>query len=348
MAPLAGEPADCLPPGPPPAASADDRGVFLRGSPDAIHAVTNDPRHLYTGAEVEALIERIDRARTEGDGMSFHAALSGLAAARTPAARQKLLALAADGSLPMPFGSCAVFFCSGLSDCDLPGVATAARNRLAAGEADARQWARLLADHGDRDDIEVVLSSGFADEVARSPNPAALARTVELLAAGELSSQGLHALVRFHPEEAFPFILRQLRDESAALRPPGRLDLLGGAVTSPRVPDAKAFLSSLTDPAWRLAAVWAVVRMTERGLDISGLEEFLVLPVVILEEADESTPEVMVTTAAHLIGGSRILRDDRALAALATCAERLPPGKKRDALEEIAAELRTALGSPWR
>jgi hypothetical protein len=112
----------------------------------------------------------------------------------------------------------------------------------------------------------------------------------------------------------------------------------GRCVPVERSADARAQLLAVDNTAERIAAVYAVCELADRGLDVAGLEPVLLAPVEVLERGHTGDDEdALLSRARYAIEYNRVTWSERAAAAL-----------ERAGYTDEARKVRAGLQSPWK
>jgi len=342
----------------------DAAETLRHGSLSKLWPIVGDRKRTWTDAEVAALIDRLDRARAEGSGNEFRAALRGLARAKTEAAQRKLLALMIDESLIPPF-RLGDSFREGLAKSDLPGIAAGARKRfemnIAAGKTSwvaGDGYFELVARRGSAEDIAWLagraesgqLRHGAREALAGSKNPVAVAFVVRLIEDGKGNQDLLRRFARPDNAAAAPLIARIIlgevkasyRELSAVFR------AYGHCVAEDGLDGALGFLLSLREPMQRVCAVYAVESLRKRGLDVEGFGRVIDFPTEFLEAVTPESSRSVASKARYAIEDNRVAWSERAAGSLSRAAGVFPASSMTRSMVEIAKMVRAGLASPWR
>jgi len=314
------------------------------------------------GAAVTVLIERLDAAREARDWNQFRALLSLLGRAGTPEAEAKLVAVMGDPGLGFQQSHLGPLFYEWLKDSQAPGIVAAARARLEREMEDhpgmpgvRRGWLSLIAAQGDTADLDWVET--FAD------TPGGAREVQEALAAAGGRPEVAERVERMFRERKERWFIGHLRLFATA-NPAAGARLLEDGLQHPRpgeerdlartygdtlpradVERARAFLSGLRTPSQRMAAVYAVERMRRRGLDMGGMEDLVLAPVLTLERYRDEPNLSPLVEARYAIEHNPITWSERTAKALESAAERVPPAQA-GALLEAARRVRAGIASP--
>jgi hypothetical protein len=319
-----------------------------------------------TASGVEALIQRIDRARADRDWNEFQTLLGLLGSAGTGRAHEKLVELMGDPTLGFRANMGRRFF-AWLKDAQVPGIVEAARVRLdretQGGTASSRAyegWLALVAQHGGPGDL------AWIDQLGADPKTLTVALDAWIAAgARPVAAQRVAALFAQRTRPWFASRLqtfahangdatRQLVEGAYASAKLGERDDLarayGEAVDEKSLGAAKRFLGSITDPAAQIDAVFAVDRMAQRGLDTSGLESIALAPVIALENlaGNPGRNQRDLTTALNAVRMNRITWSPRAVSAIEAAAASADT-RMANSLKLAAARIRNGLGEgDWK
>lgn len=309
-----------------------------------------------SAADVQAAITRLASARATGDRPLFQALIQALATSGLEDAQRTLVELMTDDSIPDLDGA---VFLDGLRDSGVPGIAAAAEHRVRIALANGVTtgtagigWFDLILKHGDQEQLDWVLSAeqGVAlrtvalRALVRSPAPAAIRRSLMLFQTGSLDAALLDEFANHQPCLAFELIHSTLT--TGTWHPAGKTSnyvaaVYGRTVPAERLVDARVALLALSAEGARIAAVYAVQALADRGFDPSGFQEILLVPVEILERGSRGELEtedwISVSSARLAIESNPVTWSTRSAAALDAT------GFANDALR-----VRAALRGPWR
>lgn len=371
---------------PSPSASDLTKGQGGASSPNARTPGAEDGEggeRALSSAEVEALVARLPKSRSEGDWRAFAKALRSLADARTPAAQQALMDVLLNLSIVFPKKVGRVFH-EGLEHSELEGIADAARLRfeqqIASGKTSwvaADGWVDLVADHGDEADIAWLVAhtdsrqirSSVQRALGKSQNPVAMQYMLRRFRehnSGAPHSRELIAFVKSHPQEGFDLVVELIRLALANRLSP-HLDRRSVircstvAVPASRLSEARELLLELRTEGDRVAAVYAVQALHDRGLGMEGLEGIVLAPQEALammsehDGADLGAFRTLLSNRAYeattAIQANSITWSDEAVRVLEAAAARLEGSSAQGHvkyMKDMAAKLRTGLASPWR
>lgn len=308
-------------------------------------------RRVLTDEEARALIHRLDAAQAAGDQEIFNAALSGLSKSENDTALRRLLDLFVDESLPYLRGS---HFVEAFHNCDVPGIAAAARRRfeihLASGElswTSAAGWFDLIAQHGDSQDISWLLEreestqvrNSAREAIARSSGPDAMAALEGLFREGKARARLVKFFGDHHPDRAFELIHEWMCTQKWE-EPRGNDEifrLYGSLAPADRIGEVRASLLALTGDRNRLGAIDTVQQISNRGLDATGFEPILETPIQMLERPAGAAGSSRKSSARYAVEYHPIMWSERSANALETA------GYKHE-----AAKVRAKLRSPWK
>jgi hypothetical protein len=330
-------------------AAPDETGAGGQPEPAPLEKAPTGPKRAST-----ELVADVDAARAAGDWQAFTKALGMLGAAGDAAAQRKLVEIMGDGSIDLTEFP-GVRFHKWLKDSTIPGIAAAARARyeanVAAGETSwvaAAGWVDLVAEHGTREDLEWVVAliekrlHQQSDMACRAllgaRNPAVVEFVQGLWKSTGRIPLGFEEFATNHTAAAFGIVdaeLAQGRTDEHVVR------AYALCVREGTLGVAKARLLDLREPGARLAAVYAVERMSKLGLDVSGLEPILAAPVEILTRGDGS----LVSTALYAIEyNERVMWTQPVLDAL----RGLNLGGNERHRQEVIRLIESRLKSSWK
>jgi len=358
-------------------------GISRQDTPEANAQGIEKQRRTLTSEEVAALVPRIGSSREAGDWGEFNKALRALAKARTPAAQKALMDLLSDLSIVFPKRVGRIFY-EGLEGSSLEGIAEAARKRfeqqIASGKTSwvaADGWVDLVAYHGDDEAVAWLAARDESTQIrdsankalAKSQNPNAVRHMLNRLR--EQRNRANHwrefdAFVKSHPDEGFELAAELIRLILANRLPPhmSPSSVIASSMTAvpaSRLPEAKELLLELRTEADRVAAVYAVQALHNRGLDVEGLDAIVLAPQMALASMSEDDGAVLgsslpaLSDRAYLamvaIKGNSITWSERAAQALEAAAMRLAGSSAQSHvadMKKVAAMIRAELASPWR
>lgn len=335
--------------------------IFQSGGAEAIsRSLEDEPPPRITDAEEEALLVRLDEARATGDRPLFFALLRALARSGSERAQRRFIDLIADDSLPDLPGWC---FLEALKDSRLPGIAQAALRRVemnfAGGDTSgtaASGWFDLILLHGDKAHFDWVLSQGQSQAVGlqalealvRCPSPSAVQCVVEMVRAGTLDYTFLGDFAECQPKVAFDLIQELItagEGDRVAANPIYIARVYGRCAPAGRLVEARRTLLGFSEPAMRIAAVYAVQAFATRGFDVSDLEPVVLVPAEVLERRGSDGADIeaevavaaLVTMARYAIVNNPVAWSNRAASALESAG-----------FKEEASRVRTGLKGPWK
>ncbi|MHC4548246.1 MAG: hypothetical protein ACYTEZ_05660 [Planctomycetota bacterium] len=347
---------------------AGERDPFLTSeavraaSPDELSRLAGDADTVVSPDAIAALVARLDDARARRDWTEFRSVLTLLGRAGTPEAQRKLIALMGDPSLGFHRSPMGRYFFDWLKGSEVPGIVGAARARIEkerkenpASRAALRGWLALLAQHGspsDLDWIETFEQSRGGDKavieafVATAQRPMVADRVAAMFRDRERRWYSSHLTTL---AKANPALARQLLEEGLQRpRPNEARDLArayGEVVDAGNLEASRSFLLGLGDRE-RLSGVYAVERMSRKGLDVSGMEAITLAPVEALERlAQQPKPSVSALfEARYAIQHNRITWTERAAKAMEEAARKAPRAHAAS-LRAVARQIRAGIGS---
>lgn len=241
-------------------------------------------------------------ARAAEDWAAYYAALSELGTAGTREAEQVLVEVMGDESLRLEGYRTGKSFCGWLAESDVPGIVDAARRRAAIDIEDEPDdsrwrgigWLALVALRGGEADLSWLESLGRGQrntemDVDRalaegSANPLAVERLARRMRdpGGFRWSERFHSFAAEHPQAVLDAALEAL---PAVAEADDLLRMIAEATTPDTVDRTRAALLGLRLPDARLAALKAVGRMRDRGIDVSGFADLVDEPRLLLERS---------------------------------------------------------------
>lgn len=315
---------------------------------------------------------RVSEARKSGDWDSMRALLDLLTAARTPEARERLLALAEDDAFVFrdaPSG----WYRTAFAGAGSSRLVAASRHRFER-EAALRDaefamrsgWLFPVVDHGTETDlawlIELSKTAPYGDWIvewmADSPSRAAKA----CVEAEFRSGRGARLLPRFCErwgEEAFPVAWdvasKYFRGETVPheLDESGIFRAISAIAPKERVDEMRSVIVACADERRRVRGVEVAAGLVKRGFDRGTLGPLIDYPVDLLGRLPSVPPaqgdEGVATTAAYSIEYNRdVLWTPQAAEALEACARRFGEAGPHEHLTKVAMLIRKDLADPWR
>jgi hypothetical protein len=295
-------------------------------------------------------------ARAAADWAAYYAALTEAGTAGTREAEELLVEVMGDETLSLEGYRTGKSFRRWLADSDVKGIVEAARLRARIDIDDEPDdscwrgvgWLALVALRGSEADLDWLEAHGRGDtntemDVDRAlaegaRNPLAAARLLRRMREpGRFRwSRRIEALESSSPEAALAAALGALpevEDQKELLR------FVGEATTPFTIEATRAALLSLRDGTARGTALRAVGRLRDRGLDVSGFEDLVDEPRLLLErvasrplDGDEAGE---VREAIDVIRDNPVTWCDAATAALRAYAGHEDPGIAKAADEAL-------------
>jgi hypothetical protein len=316
---------------------------------------------------MRALVARLRDAVARGDRALAVAVIEALGLADRAEADDALVELMGNVALPLPhpFGG---HFAKALEDSRATGVAEAARRRvdalIAGGEkswTSGLGWFDLVARHGSRADLEWMLAHEgqlrhqAVEALSKSSSPQAFDLLQEEVREGRIEVRNLRALAEHSPVKVADLLEDLLAREAYRGELRDMLGTYAQVLPIDRVDEAKALLRRLPDPRG-FSAVYAVEVLRRRGIDVSDMTDVMRGPErflsTFLTPADADAASSRVYAAMYAIEYNRGTWSEDAARALEAAAREIRahplPSPSADALEDVAAKVRTGLRNPWK